>query len=166
MFSCWVARERDEAKGGRSEKEFGAILPNRGSVDHRLKLGRHGQGGGDRSPLIRPLSSPARRGYRGAMTTNTVQSNDALTAARAAYDAFRARGLKLNMQRGQPSDADFDLSNGLLTVLDEKNLTMDGHDLRNYVGGVAGLPSARALFAQYLDVKAENVVVWNNSTLR
>ncbi|GAA5512016.1 putative aminotransferase MSMEG_6286/MSMEI_6121 [Deinococcus carri] len=89
----------------------------------------------------------------------------ALQSARAAYEAFQARGLKLNMQRGQPADADFDLSNGLLTSLNEGDVKMDGLDLRNYPGGVAGLPSARALFAGYLDVKAENVVVWNNSSL-
>ncbi|WP_216319169.1 PLP-dependent aminotransferase family protein [Deinococcus aestuarii] len=105
------------------------------------------------------------------MTTDTVQPSpgqpgDALTAARAAYDAFKARGLNLNMQRGQPSDADFDLSSGLLTVLGENDLKMDGQDLRNYsAGGTAGLPSARAMFAHFLDVKAENVVVWNNSSL-
>ncbi|ACO46452.1 aminopeptidase [Deinococcus deserti] len=92
-------------------------------------------------------------------------TSDALTQARAAYDDFKARGLKLNMQRGQPSDADFDLSNGLITALGETDTHMDGLDLRNYPGGVAGLPSARALFAQYLDVKAENVIVWNNSSL-
>ncbi|MFC4425875.1 aminopeptidase [Deinococcus navajonensis] len=92
-------------------------------------------------------------------------TTDALTQARAAYDAFRARGLKLNMQRGQPSDADFDLSNGLLSALGEADTHLDGLDLRNYPGGVTGLPSARALFAQYLDVKAENVIVWNNSSL-
>lgn len=89
----------------------------------------------------------------------------ALSAAQAAYDAIRARGLKLNMQRGQPSDADFDLSNGLLSTLGETDLSMDGIDLRNYPGGVAGLPSARRLFADYLDVKAENVIVWNNASL-
>ncbi|WP_034383536.1 aminopeptidase [Deinococcus sp. YIM 77859] len=92
-------------------------------------------------------------------------STPALEAARQTYEAFRARGLNLNMQRGQPSDADFDLSNGLLTVLGEEDVKMDGLDLRNYPGGVAGLPSARALFAHYLDVKAENVLVWNNSSL-
>ncbi|GAA5532746.1 aminopeptidase [Deinococcus aluminii] len=92
-------------------------------------------------------------------------SSPALDTARQAYEAFKARSLKLNMQRGQPADADFDLSNGLLTVLDEQDVKMDGLDLRNYPGGVAGLPSARALFAQYLDVKAENVLVWNNSSL-
>lgn len=92
-------------------------------------------------------------------------SRPALDLARQAYEAFKARGLNLNMQRGQPADADFDLSNGLLTVLGAEDVRMDGLDLRNYPGGVAGLPSARALFAGYLDVKAENVLVWNNSSL-
>ncbi|KEF33775.1 aminopeptidase [Deinococcus sp. RL] len=92
-------------------------------------------------------------------------TSPALGAAREAYESFRARGLTLNMQRGQPSDADFDLSNGLLSVLGEDDYRMDGLDLRNYPGGVAGLPSARALFARYLDLKAENVLVWNNSSL-
>ncbi len=92
-------------------------------------------------------------------------TSPALDTARQAYEAFQARGLKLNMQRGQPSDADFDLSNGLITALGENDVRMDGHDLRNYPGGVTGLPSARALFAGYLDVKAENTLVWNNSSL-
>jgi DNA-binding transcriptional MocR family regulator len=88
-----------------------------------------------------------------------------LAAAQAAYDAFVARGLKLNMQRGQPSDADFDLSNGLLSALGPSDTTQDGIDLRNYPGGVTGLPSARTLFGDYLGVAAANVVVWNNSSL-
>ncbi|MFZ0157622.1 MAG: aminotransferase [Kineosporiaceae bacterium] len=97
------------------------------------------------------------------MTTDLQR--DALAVAQAAYDAFAAKGLKLNMQRGQPSDADFDLSGGLLTALGGSDTSMDGIDLRNYPGGLAGLPSARALFARYLDVAAENVIVWNNSSL-
>ncbi|WP_309569866.1 aminopeptidase [Deinococcus sp.] len=95
----------------------------------------------------------------------TSERQAALAKAQAAYDEVRARGLKLNMQRGQPSDADFDLSNGLLGTLGTTDLTMDGLDLRNYPGGVTGLPSARKLFAAYLDVKAENVIVWNNASL-
>ena len=43
--------------------------------------------------------------------TSDVQS-EALAQARAAYDAVKAKGLKLNMQRGQPADADFDLTDG------------------------------------------------------
>lgn len=92
-------------------------------------------------------------------------TSDALTQAQAAYAELKGRNLKLNMQRGQPSDADFDLSNGMLNVLTEADLKMDGLDLRNYPGGVAGIPSARTLFADYLDVKPENVLVWNNASL-
>ncbi|MFC3835657.1 MULTISPECIES: aminopeptidase [Deinococcus] len=95
----------------------------------------------------------------------TSDRQAALARAQAAYDEVRARGLKLNMQRGQPSDADFDLSNALLGALGDTDVSMDGIDLRNYPGGVAGLPSARRLFASYLDVKSENVIVWNNASL-
>ena len=89
----------------------------------------------------------------------------ALATAQAAYDELAALGLKLNLQRGQPSDADFDLSDGLLTAVTRGQTTMDGIDLRNYPGGVAGLPSARALFGRYLGLEAGNTVVWNNSSL-
>ena len=89
----------------------------------------------------------------------------ALATAQAAYDELAALGLKLNLQRGQPSDADFDLSDGLLTAVTRGQTTMDGIDLRNYPGGVAGLPSARALFGRYLGLEAANTVVWNNSSL-
>lgn len=88
-----------------------------------------------------------------------------LEDARAAYAGLAALGLQLNLQRGQPSDADFDLSDGLLGAVPAGATTMDGIDLRNYPGGVAGLPSARALFGRYLGVDAANVVVWNNSSL-
>ena len=88
-----------------------------------------------------------------------------LAAAQATYDELAARELKLNLQRGQPSDADFDLSDGLLTAVTPGTTTMDGIDLRNYPGGVAGLPSARAMFGRYLGLDASKVVVWNNSSL-
>ena len=88
-----------------------------------------------------------------------------LEDARAAHAGLAALGLQLNLQRGQPSDADFDLSDGLLGAVTAGATTMDGIDLRNYPGGVAGLPGARALFGRYLGVDAANVVVWNNSSL-
>lgn len=82
------------------------------------------------------------------------------------YEAYQSLGLKLNMQRGQPSDADFDLSNEMLTIISEDTLvTPGGIDIRNYPGGVAGLPEARALFATVLDARPEEVVVWNNASL-
>jgi DNA-binding transcriptional MocR family regulator len=88
-----------------------------------------------------------------------------LAQAQEAYQALKARGLSLNMQRGQPSDADFDLSNGLLTAVGPGETTLDGIELRNYGGGIAGLPSARRMFGEYLGVAGENVIVWNNASL-
>ncbi|PIE27344.1 MAG: aminopeptidase [Micrococcales bacterium] len=84
--------------------------------------------------------------------------------ARTAYEELLAQGLALDLQRGQPSDADFDLSNDLLLAVDSA-AKVDGIDVRNYPGGVAGLPSVRALFADYLSVTPGQVIVWNNSSL-
>jgi DNA-binding transcriptional MocR family regulator len=87
-------------------------------------------------------------------------------STRDAYEAYKARGLNLNMQRGQPSDADFDLSNDLLHAVGTEDLTTpSGVDIRNYPGGVGGLPEARALFARYLDVEPGQTLVWNNASL-
>lgn len=89
-----------------------------------------------------------------------------MTAAQR-YEAFRASGLKLNMQRGQPSDQDFDLSSALLTAVGPHDtLTPSGQDVRNYsAGGAAGLPEARALFGGVMGVSAEQTLVWNNASL-
>jgi len=89
----------------------------------------------------------------------------ALEAARAAYETLEAEGLSLDIQRGQPSDADFDLSDDLLGAVKPGDTVQDGVELRNYPGNHAGLPSARRLFAAYLDVQPDNVLVWNNSSL-
>jgi len=98
--------------------------------------------------------------------TNDLRSS-ALADAQAGYDAFRARGLSLNLQRGQPSDADFDLSNGLFGAIGPEDAAFDKTDLRNYStpAFLAGLPSARQLFGRYLGLDPANVLVWNNSSL-
>ena len=38
---------------------------------------------------------------------------------RERYDALRALGLKLDLTRGQPGDDNFDISNGMLTIVDD-----------------------------------------------
>ncbi|MBK8902181.1 MAG: aminotransferase class I/II-fold pyridoxal phosphate-dependent enzyme [Anaerolineaceae bacterium] len=92
---------------------------------------------------------------------------DTLQALHEKYQAVQAMNLSLNMQRGQPSDADFDLSNPMLTILDETDLvTPSGIALRNYPGGQAGLPEARALFATILGVEPEEMIVGNNASLK
>lgn len=83
------------------------------------------------------------------------------------YNSYKTMNLKLNMQRGQPSDADFDLSNDMLTVVNANDvMTASKIDIRNYPGGVQGLPEARDLFAEVLGVKPSETIVGNNASLQ
>ena len=82
------------------------------------------------------------------------------------YDALKTRGLNLNMQRGLPSAANLDLISGIFKQIDTEDcLLADGTDLRNYGGGVFGLPEARAFFANVLGVEPKEVLVGNNASL-
>ena len=86
-----------------------------------------------------------------------------LSDQRAAYDTLRGRGLKLDLTRGKPSSAQLDLSDALLALpRDVKD--PDGVDVRNY-GGLEGIRSIRAMFADLLWVEPEQVVAGGNSSL-
>ena len=85
---------------------------------------------------------------------------------RRRHDDFRAMGLSLNIERGQPADANFDLSNPMLGAVGADDVVTDaGTDVRNYPGGVLGLPEARELFAEQLRVRPEQMLVGNASSL-
>ena len=86
-----------------------------------------------------------------------------LSDQRAAYDALRDRGLKLDLTRGKPSPAQLDLSDALLT-LPSGVKDPDGVDVRNY-GGLEGIKAIRAMFAELLWVEPEQVVAGGNSSL-
>ncbi|MCU6498747.1 aminotransferase class I/II-fold pyridoxal phosphate-dependent enzyme [Rugamonas sp. A1-17] len=79
------------------------------------------------------------------------------------YQTFKQLGLKLDMSRGKPAPEQLDLSNALMGSLDSYKAA-DGTDCRNY-GGTIGLPEARALFGQLLDVPAAQVVVDSSASL-
>ncbi len=82
------------------------------------------------------------------------------------FESYKARNLKLNMERGQPADANFDLSLPILSAVDEKNyITDNGVDIRNYPGGVLGLIEAREMFCSQLNVSADELILGNNSSL-
>jgi DNA-binding transcriptional MocR family regulator len=87
------------------------------------------------------------------------QRGDAL---RARYDAIKARGLTLDMTRGKPAPEQLDLSRGMLELRDYR--TADGTDCRNY-GVLEGLPEARRLFAELLEIEPAEVVIGGNSSL-
>jgi len=84
--------------------------------------------------------------------------------AKAEYEACKAKGLKLDMSRGKPEKQQLDLSNALLSLPVPEAYTSDGIDARNY-GTMAGLPACRALFAELLGVKPEEVFAAGSSSL-
>ena len=87
------------------------------------------------------------------------------TAIREAYDALKAKGLKLNLTRGKPASAQLDLSNEMLALPGPSDYMAEGAtDCRNY-GGLNGLVEARRLFSTMVGAPPEQVLVANNSSL-
>lgn len=82
------------------------------------------------------------------------------------YDEYKAEGLKLDMSRGKPSKAQLDLSNDLNDVLNSSSdyKSENGLDVRNY-GILDGIPECKRLFAELLDVSADNLIVFGASSL-
>lgn len=81
------------------------------------------------------------------------------------YDRVKAQGLKLNMARGKPAEAQLDLVSDILTALTQPEDCFDGDiDSRNY-GELAGLPCARAYWADVLGCKPEQVFVGGAASL-
>ncbi|MEO3785559.1 aminotransferase [Actinocorallia sp. B10E7] len=97
------------------------------------------------------------------MTSQTVA--ELHEQARQDYEAFKARGLKLDLTRGKPAPAQLDLSNELLTLPGEGLYrSADGTDLRNY-GGLTGLRELAEIFSEGLQVPAERLLALGNSSL-
>lgn len=89
-----------------------------------------------------------------------------LTELKEKHAQYQASGLNLNIQRGQPSDEDFDLSLPLIDILKRDDYkTRSGIDVRNYPGGVRGIPEACELFSELLGAEPGEMVVGNNSSL-
>ena len=86
-----------------------------------------------------------------------------LETQRAAYEALKGRGLKLDLTRGKPSTEQLDLADRLLT-LPTTTRDADGVDVRNY-GGLTGIRQIREMFADLLWVEPSQVVASGNSSL-
>ena len=87
-------------------------------------------------------------------------------AVRAAYEQQKSLGLNLNMARGKPGRDQLDMVMDIFDVLKtSQDYIIDGVETRNY-GEVAGIPAARALFAELLGCKASQVFVGGNASLQ
>ena len=84
----------------------------------------------------------------------------------ALYEQGKAKGLKLDMSRGKPGPEQLDLTLEMLDCVNARDgyQTANGIDTRNY-GLLDGIPEAKAIFADILDVQPENVIVGGNSSL-
>jgi len=83
----------------------------------------------------------------------------------ASYEAVKAKGLNLNMARGKPAKKQLDLVSDILNVLQTPEDCFDGDiDSRNY-GELAGLPSARAYWAEILGCQPAEIFVGGAASL-
>ena len=81
------------------------------------------------------------------------------------YRTFKSRGTTLDITRGKPCPEQLDLSSDMLDIINSRNfLTEDATDCRNY-GGLDGIPEAKQLFSQYLEVAPEEIIIGGNSSL-
>lgn len=84
----------------------------------------------------------------------------------AAYEEKKGLGLDLSMARGKPESSQLDLSVPMLDVVNKNTpfIGEDGMDFRNY-GVLSGTMEAKKLFAEILDVKPENIVIYGIASL-
>ena len=81
------------------------------------------------------------------------------------YSQFQSRNITLDMTRGKPCPEQLDLCLAMLDCVNNDNIkSRDGTDLRNY-GGLDGIPAAKELFAQYLEVEPDEIIIGGNSSL-
>ena len=100
--------------------------------------------------------------YSSMSKTQLQAEHDAVTKE---YEALKAKGLKLDMSRGKPSQAQLDLVSGVLTTLTSpEECIVEGTDARNY-GELAGLPCARKFFAEILGCRPEECFMGGNASL-
>ena len=81
------------------------------------------------------------------------------------FEECKRQSLKLNISRGKPAAAQLDAVSDILEILhDASDCITDGVDIRNY-GELAGLPCARAYWADVLGCKPEQTFAGGSSSL-
>jgi len=82
------------------------------------------------------------------------------------YRAFQDRNLSLDMTRGKPSSEQLDLSMPMMAEdVSRQYVTEQGIDCRNY-GGLDGISEAKSLFAEYLEVAEDEIIVGDSASLK
>lgn len=95
-----------------------------------------------------------------------TERNRLHASLKESYDAYKLRGMKLDMSRGKPCPEQLALSKGMLDVVTSSDPLQaeDGTDCLNY-GGIDGIPEAKRLFSRLLGVSEQEVVIGGNASL-
>jgi len=117
-----------------------------------------------RKPLYRMLHHVDE--FDMALTSQNPQALAAAqTLAEARYRDLCGRNLVLDMTRGKPAPDQLDLSDGILTVVAAgEYIGETDEDYRNYGLGT-GIPEAKRMFADFLEVAPDEIVIGGNSSL-
>ena len=92
--------------------------------------------------------------------------SNVLATLQAKFEEAKAKNLALDMTRGKPGSEQLDLSLPMLDLVTSADYkTAGGADTRNY-GGLDGIPEAKELFKEFLEVSStDEVIVGGNSSL-
>lgn len=83
-----------------------------------------------------------------------------------AYQNLKSRNQNIDMTRGKPSAAQLDLAAAMFELVSSDDCKgVDGTDYRNY-GILAGIPEARALFAELMETTPDLVIAGGNGSLQ
>ena len=82
------------------------------------------------------------------------------------YNEILEQKLSLDLSRGKPGRTQLDLVSGMLDCISsaEDCFSENGIDCRNY-GVLDGIPEAKRLFSELLDIPVENLFIGGNSSL-
>ena len=82
------------------------------------------------------------------------------------YNSYKERKLSLDLSRGKPNAEQLDISQALLSFpVTAEDVMAEGVDCRNY-GVLDGIPSAKRLFSDMLDIPESHIFVGGNSSLQ
>jgi aspartate/methionine/tyrosine aminotransferase len=99
-----------------------------------------------------------------SLDVNELNKQDLILKER--YDEYKKQNMILDMSRGKPCPEQLELSMEMFDVIrsDDRLKAKDGSDCRNY-GGIDGIPEAKELFSQILEVSTNEIIIGGNSSL-